>query len=129
MDNKTEEKDEEFLIEEPEVKAEEENESVAETDIPVIVISDTDAGSPKKKINIKRLFSSLEFYFVMLFLYLELLFHLVRFGFKADYLSYKLLFGVFYGIALGTVVSSLPKLVSKILTFLFTIILVVYLHI
>ncbi len=98
----------------------------ADMDIPVIVINDTEVETQKKKINIKRVFSSLEFYFVMLFMYLELLFHLVRFGFKPYYLSYKLLFGAFYGIVFGTVISLFQKLVSKILTFLFTIVLIVY---
>ena len=129
-ENKTEEIVEdtqnEKLEEKSEKKQEEQPEDEMLSDIPIIVINASDDKIQKKKINLRSLFSSLEFYFVMLFLYLEILFHLVRFGFKADYLSYKLLFAVFYGIIFGAVISMFPKLGAKIITFLFSIILVIY---
>lgn len=129
-ENKTEEIVEdtqnEKLEEKTENKQEEQPEDETLLDIPIIVINSSDDKIQKKKINLRSLFSSLEFYFVALFVYLELLFHLVRFGLRADYLSYKLLFAVFYGIIMGTVISAFPKLAAKILTFVFTIVLVVY---
>ncbi len=104
-------------------------------DIPIIefpeayVISDI-KGVKEPKIHVvetlKKVLFTPEFYFAVSLLYFELLFHLVRFGFKADNLSFKLLFAIFYGILLGTFASVFPKLVSVILTFVFTTFFTVY---
>ncbi len=73
----------------------------------------------------KALFTP-EFYFAVLLSYQELLFHLFRFGFKAENLSFKILFAVFYGIVTGALVSVFPKLASIILTFVFTAFFTIY---
>ena len=69
---------------------------------------------------------SLEFYFVVLMIYLEVVFHFIRFGQTGIYLPYKILFATFYGFVFGTVASILPKLASKIITWVFTVFLCAY---
>ncbi|MBQ7707682.1 MAG: sulfatase-like hydrolase/transferase [Lachnospiraceae bacterium] len=110
-------------------------EELMSDDIPIIefpeayVISDIKGGK-KSQIHVvetlKKVLFTPEFYFAVSLLYFELLFHLVRFGFKADNLSFKLLFAIFYGIVLGTFASVFTKLVSVILTFVFTTFFTVY---
>ena len=93
-------------------------------DIPEAYIISNIDDAKKTKIHVikgltKALFTP-EFYFAVLLSYQELLFHLFRFGFKAENLSFKILFAVFYGIVTGALVSVFPKLASIILTFVFT---------
>lgn len=75
---------------------------------------------------LKKIFTSLEFYFVMLLFYFELIFHFVRFGATSDYLMYKILFAVFYGIIFGIIANVFKRIVSIVLTFLFTVFITAY---
>ena len=61
------------------------------------------------KSKIKDIISSPEFYFTMLIVFFELLFHFVRFGMTLDNVLYKLLFALFYGMVIGALVSLLPR--------------------
>ena len=68
-------------------------------DIPEAYIISNIDDAKKTKIHVikgltKALFTP-EFYFAVLLSYQELLFHLFRFGFKAENLSFKILFAVF----------------------------------
>ena len=99
-------------------------------DIPEAYIISNIDDAKKTKIHVikgltKALFTP-EFYFAVLLSYQELLFHLFRFGFKAENLSFKILFAVFYGIVTGALVSVFPKLASIILTFVFTAFFTIY---
>ncbi|MBQ9609550.1 MAG: LTA synthase family protein [Lachnospiraceae bacterium] len=91
--------------------------------IPLIKLSGT--GFDLKK-GIKKIICTLEFYFVTLFLYFEILFHFVRFGLTVDYISYKILFSVFYGLLFGILTGLFPRLFSIIITFILTIVITVY---
>ena len=73
-----------------------------------------------------KIVTSLEFYFIMLLIYLEMLFHFIRFDGFTLYVPYKLLFAVFYGMILGTIASIVPKLASKILTVVFAVFVTFY---
>ena len=107
-----------------------ENDFIPIIDIPEAYIISNIDDAKKTKIHVikgltKALFTP-EFYFAVLLSYQELLFHLFRFGFKAENLSFKILFAVFYGIVTGALVSVFPKLASIILTFVFTAFFTIY---
>lgn len=84
----------------------------------------------KDKNNIKntilKLVTTLEFFFIVAFVYLEVVFHFIRFQGFTLYLPYKMLFAAFYGLIFGTIASIVPKLASKILTIVFTVFASVY---
>ena len=91
--------------------------------IPTIELSGIDFNERK---GLKNIIRSLEFYFVALFLYFELLFHFIRFTTTVKFLSYKMLFSIFYGLIFGVIVSVFPRIVSVILTFVLTVLITVY---
>ena len=104
---------------EAEGEAIEEEISEAVDEIPLVDIDLLDSDSKKNNENkvlniIKKAVTSLEFFFVAAILYLELIFHFVRFGFTAENLVQKLVFAVFYGLLIGAVVNLLPRLVCSI---------------
>lgn len=69
---------------------------------------------------------SLEFYFAMLLLFFELVFHFIRFGGTWENIIYKMMFAVFYGLLLGILAGILPRKVSKIVTMVLTAVFSLY---
>ena len=63
-------------------------------------------------------------YLASLLVYLESVFHIVRFGFSG--LLYPILYGIFFGLIVGLFVNAFPELVCKILTYIFSIIFSVF---
>ena len=84
----------------------------------------------KDKTNIKntilKLITTLEFFFIVTFIYLEVVFHFIRFDGFTLYLPYKIMFAAFYGLIFGTIASILPELASKIITWVFTAVASIY---
>lgn len=67
-----------------------------------------------------------EIFFVCFVVLLELMFHLMRFGFTGKSLVYKLLFGGFYGLLLGIVVSLIARTAGRITGFFMVLVITIY---
>lgn len=67
-----------------------------------------------------------ELFFIAFMVLMELLFHLMRFGFTGKNLLYKLLFAAFYGLVFGSIISIVPKKVGKILNYVLVSITTIY---
>jgi phosphoglycerol transferase MdoB-like AlkP superfamily enzyme len=78
------------------------------------------------KKNLVRLLKLPVTYMVVFFIYLELVFHILRMGFVSSNLLLKLLFSAFYGILTGALLSLIPKRVSEILSIVITVLVTVY---
>ena len=66
-----------------------------------------------------------ESFFIIFFLYMEILFQIFRFG-TVDNLVYKMLFAAFYGLVFGSIVSLLPRLAGKIVSGILLTLVTVY---
>lgn len=74
----------------------------------------------------RRVLKTLQFYFVCLFIYLEVVFHLVRFGFEADNIIQKLLFAIIFGLIVSGFVSLFNEMLQKILSVVVTALVCTY---
>lgn len=75
---------------------------------------------------VKKIFSSVEMYFILLIIFFETFFHFIRLGLTGENLFYKILFALFFGAIIGLVTNLFPEKISKVLTFVFTIIITIY---
>lgn len=57
----------------------------------------------------KVILTGFEYYFIFLFIWLELVFHFARFGFAGEFLIPKILFSMAFGIGFGVLVSLFPR--------------------
>ena len=71
------------------------------------------SGSPLSR-NFLKTARSLECYFAVLFIYFEVMFHMLITGKYGENLFLKMAFGVFFGFVIGTAVSAIGKLAGKI---------------
>ena len=67
-----------------------------------------------------------EFFFPGTMVFLEIAFHLARFGLTWDNLGYKILFALFYGTLFSLLTGLLPKKASQIATFILTGLITIY---
>lgn len=74
---------------------------------------------------VRQVLKTPESFFIILFLYMEVLFQAFRFG-TVDNLVYKILFAIFYGLVFGSLVSMLPKVVGKIVSCILLLLITIY---
>lgn len=78
------------------------------------------------KSKLKNIITSPEFYFAVLIVFFELLFHFIRFGMTFDNVLYKLMFAVFYGMVIGALVSMLPHMGAVTASIIVTSVITLY---
>lgn len=67
-----------------------------------------------------------EIFFPVTMVFLEIAFHLARFGMTFDSLGYKILFALFYGLLFALLTGLLPEKASQIVTFVVTFFITIY---
>ena len=75
---------------------------------------------------VKKMLLTPEFYFCTLIIYLEIIFHFLRFGFSFENLFYKLFFALLFGILCGAFVDLFPKFFSVVFSFLISFFLTAF---
>lgn len=83
------------------------------------------SGSPLSR-NFLKTARSLECYFAVLFIYFEVMFHMLITGKYGENLFLKMAFGVFFGFVIGTAVSAIGKLAGKITGLAITVLITVF---
>ena len=83
------------------------------------------SGSPLSR-NFLKTARSLECYFAVLFIYFEVMFHMLITGKYGENLFLKMAFGVFFGFVIGTAVSAIGKLAGKITGLAITVLITGY---
>ena len=83
------------------------------------------SGSPLSRSFLKTA-RSLECYFAVLFIYFEVMFHMLITGKYGENLFLKMAFGVFFGFVIGTAVSAIGKLAGKITGLAITVLITVF---
>ncbi len=76
--------------------------------------------------HLKKILLTPEFFFCILMIYLEIVFHFLRFGFTFDNLFYKIFFAGFFGIIFGGIVGFFPKRISLIITFIISFLITAF---